>query len=120
MALATLFAAATILAAAQAEPAPDDAFAQARAGHLLCAAPNVARKTCQSLSRFTWSKDGRVRETSETLLAQDPVLSFKSSSTGMIRSGAYCETVGSENVDDAVFIVDGRPASGRVAEQLRE
>jgi hypothetical protein len=119
MAVATLFIGAAVLAAAAPVASPIDVFAPARNGQLACIVPDKAKKTCRSLSSYTF-KDGKIIDTTETLLVEKPLLTVITRSVGEIRGRNSCGTIRTEDIEDATFLVRGNKASRRTADRGRE
>ena len=120
MAFATLFIGAAVLAAAAPVGAgPIDVFAPARNGQLACIVPDKVKKTCKSLSQFTF-RDGKIIDTTETLLVEKPLLTIQTRSVGEIRGRNSCGTLRTEDIESATFLVRGNKASRRTADRGRE
>jgi hypothetical protein len=120
MALATLFIGATVLAAAApVVSSPTDVFAPARNGQLACIVPDKVKKTCRSLSHYTF-KDGKIIDTTETLLVEKPLLTVETRSVGEIRGQNSCGTLRTADIEAATFLLRGNPASRRTADRGRE
>jgi hypothetical protein len=120
MAFATLFMGATILAAAApVAVSPVDVFAPARAGQLACIVPDKAKKTCRSLSSYTF-KGGKIIDTTETLLQDKPLLTVRTTSIGEIRGRNSCGTMRTEDLEKAEYLARGTRASRRTSDRARE
>ena len=119
MAFATLFIGATVLAAAApVVSSPIDVFAPARNGQLACIVPDKVKKTCRSLSRYTF-KDGKIIDTTETLLTDNPLLTMETRLVAEIRGRNSCGTIRTEDIESATFLVRGNKASRRTADRGR-
>ena len=120
MAFAMLFIGATVLAAvAPVVASPIDVFAPARNGQLACVVPDKAKRTCQSLSHYAF-EDGKIIDTTETLLADKPLLTITTRSVGEIRGQNSCGTLRTADIEAATFLLRGNPASRRTADRGRE
>jgi hypothetical protein len=119
MPLTTFFAAAIFLAATPTVPRRPDPFAPARAGQLACHSPSAAPRTCRTLARYTWARDGRIEVSSDVLMSKDTELVFRSTTIVEARAGAFCGRLRPEDVDRGTILWDGRPLPPHLEKRTR-
>jgi hypothetical protein len=97
-----------------------DVLAPARAGQLLCFAPNALRRTCSALASYTLREDGAYVSQAQILIAREPVIIMIIASLVAVRDNAVCGPMTSRHVERALFAIDGQRASDDNAVYLRE
>lgn len=102
----------------QAAASPVDPIEQAWQGRVQCHNPDRLRKTCQSIGSYARAADGTIQNTAVVLLNAKPEIIMTSMAPVEIRQGAVCGKISSP--DEAVFTVNGAPASAEVTATLRE
>lgn len=117
--LAGGFAAAFFTTVAPAVAQDGDVLAPARAGQLQCYEPNVAAKTCQSISGFSPGPEGAIINTADVLINPAPVIVMRVISPVTIRNGAICGPLTNEDLNRAHFTIDGQRASDADTQQIR-
>ena len=95
-------------------------IAPADQGRLQCYTPDVARKTCQSLSAYRSGGDGVIQNTAVVLIAPSPPILMETVTPVEIRAGQVCGAIRPKDIDDAKFTVSGQPADPAQATRLRE
>ncbi len=90
--------------AAQADP-----LAEARAGQLQCYKPDTARKTCAARSGYAFGSDGQIINTADVLLAPQPALIMRTSSSVVIKGEAVCGPMRKEDIETAQLLLNGAP-----------
>ena len=102
--------AALILAAAQSAPAVTDPLGPARSGQLQCFSPDISRKMCNALARYTWGPTNTILTSADILMAPASLLIvMRTSSSVEVRSGAVCGRVRARDIEAATFTIAGRP-----------
>jgi hypothetical protein len=119
MPLTTLFSAAIFLAATPAVPQRPDPLAPARAGQLACHSPRVAQRTCRALTRYTWTKDGKIEVSSDVVISSNAVLVFRSTTVVEARAGAFCGRLRREDVDRGTILWDGGSLPAHLEKRAR-
>ena len=102
------FAVATI---SQLAHASEDPLAPAKEGKLWCYEPNSENKTCSSFSRFEWDAAGAIWEEDEIAFSANPLVAMKVRATSTLEGVAICQVIAEETFQNAVFMVDGKPAT---------
>jgi hypothetical protein len=90
------------LSAASADP-----LSEARDGKLQCYRPDAARKTCAALASYAFDSSGAISNTAEVLLAPQPVLTMRTVSPVTVKGEAVCGFTRKEDIDNAVFTLNG-------------
>jgi hypothetical protein len=109
-----------LLLAAATPQAAADPLAPARAGKLQCANPNVEKKTCMGLTRYTVKADGSFESATTLVVAPQPLITMDVKSTGMVRDGALCSPIRKADFEAATFQMDGKPAEAAMATAIRD
>ncbi|MBO9711939.1 hypothetical protein [Sphingomonas sp.] len=107
-----------LLAAGAAAPA-DDPYAPARAGQLQCVRPNVEKKTCAAMTRYSFGAGGKVTSVSTQMIAPQPLITMEITDDESFEGKALCSVVKAETFDNAVFKLDGNPAPADVEGAIR-
>ncbi len=89
-------------------------------GELQCYAPNHANKTCRSLSRYSLESGGEIENEATVLIAKSPVITMRTISPVEVKARRVCGRVRDEDLQAAVFTIDGRPADAANAGKLRD
>jgi hypothetical protein len=100
-------------------PQAADPIAAARAGKLQCANPNVEKKTCLSLTRYTVKAEGSFDSTTTVMVAPQPVITMEVKSSGTVKDGAFCAPIRTSDFEAASFQMDGKPADPAIASAIR-
>jgi hypothetical protein len=105
-----------VLAAAPPLPPP---LAPASAGAVQCYVPNLARKTCQSVSSYARDAAGAIQNLATALVSSDPPITMTTTSPVEIRDGRVCGPVRAEDIHGAAFAIAGHPADAVQTADLR-
>ena len=97
-----------------------DPLTPATTGQLQCYAPDVARKTCQSLAAYAPLGDGTIINTATVLITPTPVLTMETAAPVTIEGGAVCGAIRRRDLDQARFAVGGQPLDPAKVEPLRQ
>ena len=89
-------------------------------GKLQCYAPDVARKTCQSLASYRPNPKGGIDNVAVVLVASKPPIAMQTVSPVDVREGQVCGVVRPEDFQSAEFTTDGQPVDPEQAAVLRE
>lgn len=108
-----------LVLAAAAPQATSDPLAAAKAGKVQCANPNVEKKTCMGLTRYTVKPDGSFDTITTLMVAPQPVVTMEVKSSGTVKDGALCAPVRSADFEAATFQMDGKPADPAIASAIR-
>ena len=122
LAAATLALAACGQAAPDAAPAatsPNDPFANARDGQLLCTSPNESQKTCGSIMQFTFAPNGEVHASGQSIRNLEPLIVSTGPLPIEVTVDGFCATYRSEPADTQNFTIDGVPASPEATASIR-
>jgi hypothetical protein len=106
-------------AAALADELPQP-IAQAGDGKLQCYSPNPAKKTCASLDGYSVDTNGMIVNTSTVLIAPNPPLTMQTTSKITIKNSQVCGLLKREDLDQAIFLADGKPVGSKQADQIRQ
>ena len=90
---------------------PVDVMANIRAGHQLCSNPDLAAKTCSTLTTYSVEDDGSVVERVETLLAPTAPITLEMQGVLTVEGQKTCGTFRADALDAVIFRVNGQPAS---------
>ena len=115
----------SVLAPTEAEATPDP-LAPATRGMLQCYAPNLEKKTCQSLSGYKQRADGAYDNTAIVLLSPSPIVTMETVTRVTTERGAVCGSIRTEDIDSATIVVAGTKldeqravaARGRIASAM--
>lgn len=99
--------------------APVDPLANARAGMVQCYEPNVARKTCNSIASYTFTKGHEIENGAEVLMSPHPLVVMKAVSPVEIRGSAVCGPLRKKDIDQATIVIGGWPASAEQAGPIK-
>ncbi len=105
------------LAVAASVPSP---IGPASHGKLQCYAPDVARKTCQSLASYRPNPKGGLDNIAVVLVATKPPIAMQTVSPVDVREGQICGVVRPEDFQSAEFTTEGRPVDPAQTAVLRE
>jgi hypothetical protein len=114
MAIFALLAAATAVAAPLPEP-----IAQADAGQAQCYTPNIAAKTCASLSTYRRRADGGIDNIASVLLTNSPVLIMTTVQDVTANIGRVCGALSGADIATARFTLSGADVGEAKAAGLR-
>lgn len=89
----------------------NDPLAPARAGQLQCFEPNVAAKTCQSISAYTFQANGVIDNPAQVLIMPSPVIIMSINSPVTVRNNAVCGPIAAADLQRATFTINGAAAS---------
>ncbi len=109
----------TILAAFLLAAPAVDPMIPIRAGKLRCGLPDVARKTCRTLTRYAVRPDGKL-DVFVRGLPGDDGLSVTYHTTGAIENGGPCITITDGDVAAAAFDKSGVKLTGAALDRARE
>lgn len=84
-----------------------DPLDEARKGSLQCYAPDIARKTCNSLAGYTF-ENGKILNQAEVLISPAPPIVMKTVSPIEIRGDAVCGPLRKEDIETAEILVQGQ------------
>ena len=110
VAMLGLFASLALLSSPAAAQTADP-LAPAREGRLQCFEPNVAAKTCQSISAYTFQPNGVIDNPAQVLIMPSPVIIMNINSPVTIRNSAVCGPLAAADIQRATFTIDGAAAS---------
>lgn len=119
MARVWVLSAAMILTVPSLCAAADDPLAPARAGMVECFKPDAAHKTCAEIDVYTFDAQGGIRNRQEVMLVPKPLVVATADSAVTVHDGAVCGTLDKQDYDNAAITVDGNPAPGDVATNIR-
>lgn len=105
------------LKAQAAFPAP---LARASSGQLQCLKPNLARKTCQSISGYRYGANGAIESFYSVLISADPLVTMESVSPVEIKAEKICSKTETREIDAASFTIEGRASNPAQSELLRQ
>lgn len=88
-----------------------DPLAPAREGRLQCFEPNVAAKTCQSISAYTFQANGVIDNPARVLIMPSPVIIMTITSPVTVRNNTICGPVAAADIQRATFTINGAAAS---------
>lgn len=108
-----------LLLAAAAPQAAADPLAAARAGKIQCANPNIEKKTCMGLTRYSVKPDGSFDTVTTLMVAPQPMVTMEVKSSGTVKDGALCAPIRTADFEAATFQMDGKPADPAVATAMR-
>ena len=108
-----------LLLAAAAPQAAADPLAPAKAGKLQCANPNIEKKTCLGLTRYTANPDGSFVSTTTVMVAPQPVITMEVKSAGTVKDNTLCAPIRSSDFEAASIQMDGKPADPAIAGAIR-
>lgn len=111
MRITAFLAAFAIAALSQPAYANEDPLAPAKEGKLWCYEPDSQNKTCHSFSRFEWDSSGTIWEEDEIAFSANPLVSMKIRATTTLEGIAICQVIAEETFQNAVFMVEGKPAT---------
>ncbi|NML05322.1 hypothetical protein [Sphingomonas sp. G-3-2-10] len=97
---------ALLLAALTGQSAPDP-LAPAREGKLQCTAPNVAKKKCLAMSRYS-ATPGGYRNTTIVVISAAPLITMELASDARIVGDAVCAQLRHEDILAATIAVEGQ------------
>ena len=103
---------------AQAQPLGGP-IAQAADGRAQCYAPDIARKTCQSLAFYKADATGVIQNTAIVVLSPDQPITMQTTTPVTIRAEEVCGFIRAQDIDAATFAVNGVAVTGAQAAQLR-
>ena len=95
-------------------------IAPAADGQLQCYAPDVARKTCQSLAAYRQGPDGVIYNPATVLISQTPPIVMRTVTPVTIKREQVCGYVRPEDIDAAQFTVNGVAATPDQTKALRQ
>lgn len=98
---------AIVLMLAGAAVADLDILAQSKSGKLICVNPDLATKTCSSVSSYSVSDDGSVIETTEVLLTPDQPLTLTMSIETKIDGSSICGVMKLEDLKRGIVRMNG-------------
>ncbi|MDF7774459.1 hypothetical protein P1X14_04305 [Sphingomonas sp. AOB5] len=98
-----------LLLMALVQSAPDP-LAPAREGKLQCTMPNVAKKKCLAMTRYTPTPTGH-RNTTTVIISAAPLVTMEMSSEGTTEGEAVCGVLRHEDILAATVRIDGQPMS---------
>jgi hypothetical protein len=110
---------ALFLVLASTSPQAADPLAPARAGKLQCANPNVEKKTCMSLTRYTVKPGGAFETATTVMIAPQPVVTMEVKSSGTVKDGALCAPIRTADFEAATFQMDGAALEATIAATIR-
>lgn len=110
VAMLGLFASLALLASPAAAQTADP-LAPAREGRLQCFEPNVAAKTCQSISGYTFQANGVIDNPAHVLISPAPVIVMHVNSPVTVNNNAVCGPIAAGDIQRATFTIDGAAAS---------
>ena len=105
------------LKAQAAFPAP---LTRASSGQLQCLKPNLARKTCQSISGYRYGANGAIENFYSILLSGDPFVTMESVSYVEIKGEKVCGITDTREIDAASFMIEGSASNPAQSALLRE
>ncbi len=89
-------------------------------GKLQCYAPDVTRKTCQSLASYRPNPKGGIDNVAVVLVATRPPIAMQTVSHVDVREGQVCGVVRPEDFQSAEFTTEGQPIDPEQTAVLRE
>jgi hypothetical protein len=96
-----------------------DPLAPAHEGTMQCIAPDVARRTCKSLVRYTMRGDGGFDALVTGVVSTEPVAMLEYRTSGTIQEGAICSVIRPIDLRDGKLSRDGAPLAPAIEAQLR-
>ena len=106
-------------AAAQAAPMGPP-LTPAADGRMQCYAPDTARKTCQSMAVYRRGEKGGIDNIAIVLISRSPAITMRTVSSVELKNGQVCGLVQLDDLQKAVFTIDGQPADADQTAQLRQ
>lgn len=103
-------AAILFLAISIGQSAPDP-LAPAREGKLQCTAPNLAKKKCLAMSRYTPLASGGYRNTTTVIISAEPLITMEIAADATVDGGAVCGILRHEDILAATIAVGGQTMS---------
>ncbi len=94
-------------------------IAPAASGEMQCLAPNTLNKTCQSIDAFKLNAKGGIDNTAMLLVSQSPVVIMTTHTQVVVRDNQVCSPMRPEDIGNAIFSVDGKPATDDQANTFR-
>lgn len=88
-------------------------------GQLQCYAPDVARKTCQSLAAYRQGRDGVIYNPATVLISQTPAIAMTTVTPVTIKGEQVCGYVRPEDIDAGQFTINGVAATPDQTKALR-
>jgi hypothetical protein len=98
-------------------PAP---IAQAESGKVQCYQPNKEKKTCRSIAGYSPAKDGSFSNPATIMILAKPLTIVHISSPVTVKDGKTCGTIRQKDLDQAVFSIDGAPATPEQSASLHQ
>ena len=95
-------------------------LAPANAGLLQCYAPNVEKRTCQSLAGYARSPSGDIENTAIVLVSTTPTVTMRTVSPVSTRADQVCGAIREQDITAAALTVDGEPATPDQSARLRK
>jgi hypothetical protein len=96
-----------------------DPLAPAREGRLQCFEPNVAAKTCQSISGYTFQANGVIDNPAQVLINPSPAIIMYITSPVAVRNNAICGPFAAADLQRATFTVGGAAANDADTADIR-
>lgn len=94
-------------------------LAPAAGGKLQCFVPDMAKHTCQTLDSYARDASGALQNTSTVVVSTEPTITMTTRTPVIIREGRVCSAVRDEDMAQATFAIDGKPADVRQTADLR-
>ena len=95
-------------------------IAAAAQGQLQCYAPDVAHKTCKTLSAFRSGADGTIENTATMLIWKTPMIVMRTVSRVEIKAGQVCSHLNPQEIETAEFTLGKGPADPAKSATLRK
>jgi hypothetical protein len=105
--------------AATQSAAAESPLTPAASGELQCTGPDTAKKTCQSITSYKFSPNGPIQSTATVLVSQSPVVIMTSITKVAVRGDAVCAPMRPQDIGNATYTVDGKPATEGQANTFR-
>lgn len=102
-ALASLAFAPFLLAFAPPFPAP---LGPAAEGKILCLTPDVERRVCEEMTRYTIADDGQIDSFNISLLNEQPVILLEAAAPARLKDGMVCDASRREHAENSRIIVE--------------
>jgi hypothetical protein len=86
-----------------------DPIAPASEGQMQCYAPDLARKTCASLSSYALGADGGIINDALVLISKSPKITMETTAPVTIKDGRVCGALQPQDLEAAKFVYDDAP-----------
>ncbi len=95
-------------------------IAAAAQGLLQCYAPDLAHKTCKTLSAFRSGDDGTIENAATMLIWKTPMIVMRTVSRVEIKAGQVCSHLSPQEIETAEFTLGKGPADPSQTASLRK